>query len=164
VDIQSDFRVEAVRIAQVPQLERVGERFYINLWPENLLGLAVDGDLCEVPHICAWNSVLVESTFYPFPDRKQPFPILLSDVSYRRILIKALPLFVHTELLFTFPLFLDISTLSYRGTHFWLPFPMLHDMQDIVVWKYLFSSDIFCWRMELSGKSYYLRFLAKGKM
>jgi hypothetical protein len=83
VDIQSDFLVEAVRIAEVPRLERVGEGFYINLWPENLFGLAVDGDLCEVPHICAWNPVLVESKFYPFPDRKQTFPMLLSDEGTR---------------------------------------------------------------------------------
>ena len=83
VDIQSDFPVEAVRIAQVPRLERVRERFYINLWPENIFGLAVDSDLCEVPHICAWNPVLVESKFYPFPVRKQPFPMLLSDEGTR---------------------------------------------------------------------------------
>jgi hypothetical protein len=79
LDIKSDFLVEAVRIAEVPRLERARERFCINLWLENLFGLAVDGDLCEVPHVCAWNPVLVESTFYPFPDRKQPFPMLLSD-------------------------------------------------------------------------------------
>jgi hypothetical protein len=83
VNIQSDFPIEAVRIAEVPRLERVGERFFINLWPENLFGLAVDGDRCEVPHICAWNPVLVESTFYPFPDRKQPFQMLLSDEGTR---------------------------------------------------------------------------------
>ena len=85
MDIQSDFPVEAVRIAEVPRLERVGERerFYINLWPENLFGLAVDGDLCEVPHICAWNPVLVESKFYPFSVQKQPFPMLLSDEGTR---------------------------------------------------------------------------------
>jgi hypothetical protein len=69
-----DFPVEAVRIAKVPGLERVGERFYINLWPENLFGLAVDG---EVPHICAWNPVLVESKFYPLPVQKQSFSMLL---------------------------------------------------------------------------------------
>jgi len=79
VDIQSDFPINAVRITQVPRLERVGERFYINLWPENIFGRAVDDDLCEVPHTCAWNPVLVESMFYPFPNRKQSFPMLLSD-------------------------------------------------------------------------------------
>jgi hypothetical protein len=54
--------------------EKVRERFCINLWLENIFGLTV------VPHVCAWNPVLVESTFYPFPDRiEQPFPMLLSD-------------------------------------------------------------------------------------
>jgi len=79
VDIESDFYIEEVRIAEVPRLERIGEQFYINLWPENLFGLAVDGDLCEVPHICAWNAVLIEPTFYPFPDRNTAFPRLLCD-------------------------------------------------------------------------------------
>jgi hypothetical protein len=79
VDITSDFYIEQVRIAEVPRLERIGEQFYFNLWPENLLGLAVDGDLCEVPHICAWNPVLIESTFYPFPNRNTTFPQLLCD-------------------------------------------------------------------------------------
>lgn len=79
VDIKSDFYIEKVRTAEVPQLERIGEQFYINLWPENLFGLVVDGDLCEVPHICAWDAVLVESTFYPFTDRNTAFPRLLCD-------------------------------------------------------------------------------------
>ena len=79
VDIKSDFAIEGVRTAEVPRLERIGEQFYINLWPENLFGLAVDGDLCEVPHICAWNPVLIESTFYPFPDRNTALPRLLCD-------------------------------------------------------------------------------------
>jgi len=79
VDIESDFGFEAVRKAEVPRFERLGEQFYINLWPENLFGLAVDGDLCEVPHICAWNPVLAESTFYPFPDHNHSYPKVLSD-------------------------------------------------------------------------------------
>ena len=79
MDIKSDFYIEPVLIAEVPRLERIGEQFYINLYPENLFGLAVDGDLCEVPHICAWNTVLVESTFYPYTDRKATFPRLLCD-------------------------------------------------------------------------------------
>jgi hypothetical protein len=81
VDIKSGFYIEEVRTAEVPRLERIGEQFYINLWPENIFGLAVDGDLCEVPHICAWNAVLIESTFYPFPDRNTAFPRLLCDSS-----------------------------------------------------------------------------------
>ena len=44
-------------------------------------GQTVDGDLCEVPHICAWNAVLIESMFYPFPDRNTAFPRLLCDSS-----------------------------------------------------------------------------------
>ena len=85
VDIpKSDFSIEEIRIAEVPRLERIGEDFYINLWPEHLLGLAVDGDLIEVPHICAWNPVLIESTFYPFPNRTTTtFPRLLCDSDTR---------------------------------------------------------------------------------
>ena len=57
VDIpKSDFGIEEIGIAEVPRL----------------------GDLIEVPHICAWNPVLIESTFYPFPDRTTTtFPRLL---------------------------------------------------------------------------------------
>jgi hypothetical protein len=84
VDIPSGYRrIEAVRKAEVPRLERVNEQFYINLYPENLFGLAVDGDLCEVPHICAWNPVLVETSFHPFPDRNHTQPALLSDTGTR---------------------------------------------------------------------------------
>ena len=79
VDIKSNFYIEKVHTAEVPWLERIGEQFYINLWPENIFGLAVDGDLCEVPHICAWNAVLIESMFYPFPDHNTAFPRLLCD-------------------------------------------------------------------------------------
>ena len=86
VDIPSGYRrIEAVRKAEVPRLERINEQFYINLYPENLFGLAVDGDLCEVPHICAWNPVLVETLFYPFPDHNHTCPALLSDTSTRFI-------------------------------------------------------------------------------
>ena len=79
VDIKSNFYIEKVHTAEVPWLEWIGEQFYINLWPENIFGLAVDGDLCEVPHICAWNAVLIESMFYPFPDHNTAFPRLLCD-------------------------------------------------------------------------------------
>lgn len=86
VDISSNYRrIEAVRKAEVPRLERVNEQFYINLYPENLFGLAVDGDLCEVPHIYAWNPVLVESSFHPRPDRTTHHPNLLSDTGIRFI-------------------------------------------------------------------------------
>ncbi|KIM83532.1 hypothetical protein PILCRDRAFT_819160 [Piloderma croceum F 1598] len=58
----------------------------INLYPENLFGLAIDGDLCEVPHIYAWNPVLVESSFHPCPDRTTHYrPELLSDTGTRFI-------------------------------------------------------------------------------
>jgi len=65
----------AIRQAEIPQFKRVGEEFYISLWPENIFGLAVDG----VPHVCCWNAVLVESQFYPHPIRDRTYPRLLSD-------------------------------------------------------------------------------------
>jgi hypothetical protein len=72
--------------AEVPRLERVDEQLYINLYPENVFGLAVDGDLCEVPHIYAWNPVLVESSFHPSSDRTISYPPgLLSDTGIRFI-------------------------------------------------------------------------------
>ena len=84
VDIPSGYRrIEAIRKAEVPRLERVNEQFYINLYPENLFGLAVDGDLCELPHICAWSPVLVETSFHPFSDRNYTRPALLSDPGTR---------------------------------------------------------------------------------
>ena len=85
VDIPSGYHhIEAVRKAEVPRLERVNEQFYINLYPESLFGLLVDGDLCEVPHICAWNPVLVESSFHhPFPDHNHTRLALLSDTGTR---------------------------------------------------------------------------------
>jgi hypothetical protein len=122
-----DFPVEAVRIAKVPGLERVGERFYINLWPENLFGLAVDGDLREVPHICAWNPVLVESKFYPLPVQKQSFSMLLGTrFTPKNPDQSPPPIRTHRT-----PVYIIGSS---------LPFQMLHDTQDILaVWKYPIS-------------------------
>ena len=80
VNILSSYcRIEAICKAEVPWLEQVKEEFYINLYPENLFGLVVDGDLCEVPHICTWNPVLVETLFHPFPDHNHTCLALLSD-------------------------------------------------------------------------------------
>jgi hypothetical protein len=49
---------------QIPRLKRLGQDFHILLWSEDLYDLKVDGELCEAPHICAWNAVLAESRFY----------------------------------------------------------------------------------------------------
>jgi hypothetical protein len=58
---------------QVPRLKRLGQDFHILLWSEDLYDLKVDGELCEVPHICSWNAVLAESQFYhPPPPRVRP--------------------------------------------------------------------------------------------
>jgi len=48
-----------------------------------MFGVAVDGDLYEVPHICAWNPVLIETSFHPFPDHNHTCPALLSDTGTR---------------------------------------------------------------------------------
>jgi hypothetical protein len=84
VDHQPHLLSEAIRVAEVPRLKHVEEEFYINLWPENSFGLPVDGELCEVPHVCAWNAALVESRFYPQvdPTHHTP-PWLLSDTGAR---------------------------------------------------------------------------------
>ncbi|KAJ8586078.1 hypothetical protein M405DRAFT_772092 [Rhizopogon salebrosus TDB-379] len=84
VDHQPHLLSEAIRVAEVPRLKHVEEEFYINLWPENSFGLPVDGELREVPHVCAWNAVLVESRFYPQvdPTHHTP-PWLLSDTGAR---------------------------------------------------------------------------------
>lgn len=39
---------------------------------EDLYDLEVDGELCEVPHTCAWNAVLAESRFYHPPPPRVP--------------------------------------------------------------------------------------------
>jgi hypothetical protein len=54
-------------VRQVPRLKRLGQDFHILLWSENFYNLEVDGELCEVPHICAWNAVLAEPQFYHPP-------------------------------------------------------------------------------------------------
>src|SRR6267154_1901010 len=77
--------VKAIRIAEVPRLKHTEEDFYINLWPEHIYDLPVDGELCEVPHICALNAVLVELQFYAHPDHTGTCrrPRLLSDKGIR---------------------------------------------------------------------------------
>jgi hypothetical protein len=62
---------------QVPRLKRLGQDFHILLWSEDLYDLKVDGELCEVPHICSWNAVLAESRFYhPPPPRVRAHHVL----------------------------------------------------------------------------------------
>jgi hypothetical protein len=58
--------------SQVPRLKRLGQDFHILLWSEDICGLKVDGELCEVPHICSWNAVLAEPRFYHPPPPRVP--------------------------------------------------------------------------------------------
>jgi hypothetical protein len=81
VDVKSNFAIKEVCTTEVPQLKWIGEQFYINLWPENIFGLTVDVELCEMSHICAWNPVLIKSAFYPFPVCNTALPKLLCDSS-----------------------------------------------------------------------------------
>jgi hypothetical protein len=71
VDTQEHFSPETKRIAAVPQLKHVEEDFYINLWSEDIVGLQVDDELFEVPHVqvCAFDhTILAESHFCPQVD------------------------------------------------------------------------------------------------
>jgi hypothetical protein len=70
VDTQEHFPPETKRIAEVPQLKHVEEDFYINLWSEDIVGLQVDGELFEVPHVQvrAFDTVLAGSHFCPQAD------------------------------------------------------------------------------------------------
>ena len=79
VDHELGCFVDPFLTTDVPRLQRVGEEFYINLWPAGHYRLPVDGDLCEVPHICAWNHVLVETKFFPNPSHSDRSPRVLSD-------------------------------------------------------------------------------------
>jgi hypothetical protein len=66
---------------QVPRLQRIGQNFHILLWSEDLYDLKVDGELCEVPHICSWNAVLAESRFYHPPPPRVPAHHVLPNPS-----------------------------------------------------------------------------------
>jgi hypothetical protein len=78
-DPEPHFSLEPIRVDEVPRLNHLEDDFYINLWAESIFGLPVDGELCDVPHVCAWNTAL-ESQLYPQadPTHHKP-PRVLSD-------------------------------------------------------------------------------------
>ncbi|KLJ11238.1 hypothetical protein EMPG_13477 [Blastomyces silverae] len=53
-------------VNQVPRLRRsTREPFQINLWPEKLYFLSVDGPKVQVPNVVSWDCVLMEEHFDP---------------------------------------------------------------------------------------------------
>jgi hypothetical protein len=89
----------------------VEEGVYINIWPEDIVGLLVDGELCEVPHVCAFNTVLVESRFCLVIDHFNS-PLALSHNGMYLVQRNTTKLlFAHNKHLFTFQLFIDTWTL-----------------------------------------------------
>jgi hypothetical protein len=80
---RDDGFIKAISTTDVPRLKRVGEGFYLNLWPEYIYKLPVDGELCEVPHISALNPALIEERFYPHHDRTHTHPLCLSQPTLR---------------------------------------------------------------------------------
>jgi hypothetical protein len=109
---RDDGFIKAISITEVPRLKRVGGKFYHRLWPEHIK-LAVDGDLCEVPHISALNPALVKKRFYPHLDRNHTLPFYLSHPTIRFVrnnLDQTRPPFhTHRTLVYipTFPRYLD---------------------------------------------------------